>query len=406
MEKRYQIFVSSTFVDLKQERDIVFKTILEMDHIPVGMELFPATDEEQFTFIKRVIDDSDYYVLLIGGRYGSTDGDGVSYTEKEYDYAVSKGIKIVTVLHKEPDSLPVNRVDTNIEMQEKLTAFKQKVTSRRLAKFWQTPNELSGIIATSLSKTFKMYPASGWVRNEEGNATRLLQEINELRKEKEKTHNILVKRRNLEVSVLSHELRTPLNGILGIADYLKNTPEISTEHAKAIQIIFASGKNLLDTIEVILARIKLQEESYIRDFQKLDIRRILEKALKHFGDNSKLANIPSKLSSVSGDLSLINTLMLQISSLVYMSKNSSLTTTEDDTSIFINVESGTIVSSKTFNELFEYDTALKITRRFTLTQGDFWLMKQIVNLHDGKIEAFQSVDGELALTISLPKTNI
>ena len=60
MDKRYQVFVSSTFADLKDERSNVIQTLMEMDCIPAGMELFPALDEEQFEFIKKVIDDSDY----------------------------------------------------------------------------------------------------------------------------------------------------------------------------------------------------------------------------------------------------------------------------------------------------------------------------------------------------------
>jgi hypothetical protein len=86
VEKRYQVFVSSTYADLKEERQHVTQALMEMDCIPAGMELFPATDEEQWEFIKRIIDDCD--LLIIGGRYGSTTDEGISYTEKEYDYAV------------------------------------------------------------------------------------------------------------------------------------------------------------------------------------------------------------------------------------------------------------------------------------------------------------------------------
>lgn len=85
MDKRYQVFLSSTYADLKDERQKVIQTLMEMDCIPSGMELFPATDEEQWEFIKKVIDDCDYYLLIIGGRYGSINAEGISYTEKEYD---------------------------------------------------------------------------------------------------------------------------------------------------------------------------------------------------------------------------------------------------------------------------------------------------------------------------------
>ena len=47
MNKRYQVFVSSTFADLKEERSKVIQTIMELDCIPAGMEIFPAIDEEQ-----------------------------------------------------------------------------------------------------------------------------------------------------------------------------------------------------------------------------------------------------------------------------------------------------------------------------------------------------------------------
>ena len=94
MNKRYQIFVSSTYEDLKEERRTVLSAVQDMEDIPSGMEMFPATDEEQFNFIKKIIDNSDYYVVIVAGRYGSIAPDGLSYTEKEYDYAVSKGIRV------------------------------------------------------------------------------------------------------------------------------------------------------------------------------------------------------------------------------------------------------------------------------------------------------------------------
>ena len=90
MEKRYQVFVSSTYADLQEERRNVIQTLMEMDCIPSGMEIFPAADEVQWEFIKKVIYDCDYYVLIIGGRYGSITPEGISYTEKEYDLSVTK----------------------------------------------------------------------------------------------------------------------------------------------------------------------------------------------------------------------------------------------------------------------------------------------------------------------------
>ncbi len=76
-DKRYQIFISSTFLDLIDERQTVLRAVLELDHMPAGMELFPAADESAWQLIRDVIDGSDYYVLIIGGRYGSLDAAGL-----------------------------------------------------------------------------------------------------------------------------------------------------------------------------------------------------------------------------------------------------------------------------------------------------------------------------------------
>lgn len=113
MDKRYQVFVSSTFEDLKDERQALLRAVLELNHIPAGMELFPAGDDEAWQLIKDVIDISDYYVLVIGGRYGSLDEEGISFTEKEYDYAISKRKPVVALLHNNPDNLPRGKTETN-----------------------------------------------------------------------------------------------------------------------------------------------------------------------------------------------------------------------------------------------------------------------------------------------------
>ena len=182
MNKRYQVFVSSTYADLREERSRVIQTLMEMDCIPSGMELFPAVDEDQFEFIKKIIDDCDYYLLIIGGRYGSTTAEGVSYTEKEYEYAISKGLKVTALLHQEPDSIPVGKTDKDADLAKRLEEFRVKVQQGRLVKYWRTAEELPGIVSLSLSKTIKTYPAEGWVRGNAAASTEVLEEINELRK--------------------------------------------------------------------------------------------------------------------------------------------------------------------------------------------------------------------------------
>lgn len=183
MEKRYQVFVSSTFADLKEERRQVIQTLMEMDCIPAGMELFPAADEEQWAFIRKVIDDCDYYLLIIGGRYGSITEDGVSYTEKEYDYAVKKEMKVVALLHDKPHEIPAGKTELDPMLRLRLDAFRAKATTERLVRFWNRPEDLPGLVAVNLSKTIKTYPATGWVRANQVSTEDLLTQLNQLRQE-------------------------------------------------------------------------------------------------------------------------------------------------------------------------------------------------------------------------------
>lgn len=102
MEKKYQIFISSTYKDLIEARSKVRDAILSMMHFPVGMEMFNAADEEQWEIIQETIDSSDYYVLILGQRYGSViesgSDAGISYTEKEFRYAREKKIPVLVFI--------------------------------------------------------------------------------------------------------------------------------------------------------------------------------------------------------------------------------------------------------------------------------------------------------------------
>lgn len=195
MDKRYQVFVSSTFEDLQEERKEVMQALLELDCIPASMELFPASNDDQWSLIKRVIDDCDYYILIIGGRYGSENTDSISYTEMEFEYALSVDKPIISFLHKQPDNLPVKRTDDNDEKKKKLENFKTKVQTK-LVRFWETPKELGGVVSRSMIKLIKDFPAEGWVKAGSATDESSLKEIARLQKENkelvDKLNNIAI----------------------------------------------------------------------------------------------------------------------------------------------------------------------------------------------------------------------
>jgi Domain of unknown function (DUF4062) len=163
MEKRFQVFVSSTYEDLREERSEVMQALLELDCIPSGMELFPAASESQWNFIKRIIDDCDYYMVVVAGRYGSLGPDGVGYTEMEYRYAESIGKPTIAFLHNDPDQLPANKTERSKEGQYLSQAFRSLLQTK-LCKKWSSPAELGGVVSRSLFQMIKSHPGIGWVR--------------------------------------------------------------------------------------------------------------------------------------------------------------------------------------------------------------------------------------------------
>lgn len=185
--KRYQIFISSTYTDLKEERAAVVESILKLRHIPMGMESFVATSDEQFNYIKRVIDETDYYVLIIGNRYGTIADDGIGYTEKEFDYAVEKGLPILAFIHNDPDSISVGKSESTQKARKLLTSFKNKVTENRLVSLfnWNTPDKLANEVVVALVNIFNDIPRLGWERGATYDNSELLEQINKLRLENE-----------------------------------------------------------------------------------------------------------------------------------------------------------------------------------------------------------------------------
>lgn len=167
MDKKYQVFISSTYADLVEERKVVQDTILSMYHFPVGMELFSAADENQWDVIKETIDSSDYYVLIVAHRYGSVIQSGpeagLSYTEKEYRYAKSQGIPILAFLID--SSVCVKPENIERDHPEQLHAFIEDIKTGRIVEWWKTKDELSRLVMNSLYKQFARKKRSGWIRD-------------------------------------------------------------------------------------------------------------------------------------------------------------------------------------------------------------------------------------------------
>lgn len=235
MEKKYQIFISSTYKDLIAERKKVQDTILSMYQFPVGMELFSSADEEQWEIIKETIDSSDYYVLIIAHRYGSTITNGsdvgISYTEKEYKYAKDKQIPILAFIIDDSVAVIPSNIEEDTEKKKRLNEFIEEVTTGRMVQWWTSENDLANKVMNSLNKQIVKGKRPGWIRAETFNIEETQKELVEMNK---KIRQLEEENSELKKQVISRvpDLMITINGLdnLHIPFYEENLITIDAEY--------------------------------------------------------------------------------------------------------------------------------------------------------------------------------
>lgn len=206
MEKKYQIFISSTYEDLKEERKKVQDTILSMYQFPIGMEMFSAADEEQWEIIRETIDSSDYYILIIGHRYGSVieEGEyvGISYTQKEFRYALERKIPVLAFLIGDTVAVTPEKMEQDADRREKLEQFKDEVKSGRMVQWWTSKDDLANKVSIALTKEINRGRRPGWVRASE---LRLEETQNELVEMSKKIRELEEENKELQRNVVTRK---------------------------------------------------------------------------------------------------------------------------------------------------------------------------------------------------------
>lgn len=208
-DKKYQIFVSSTYKDLINTRKKVIDAILRLEHFPVGMEWFSASDEEQWEIIENELKTTDYYILILGQRYGTLNSEGIGYTEKEYNYAREIGIPVLSFVRNENASYTNDEREEKREGQKRIKLFREKVLKESMVDFWETPEELVSKVLVALNKQIKRTKRTGWVRGDQAMSADMANELVRLSKEnselREKLSNIQVNERKPKFEIFINE---------------------------------------------------------------------------------------------------------------------------------------------------------------------------------------------------------
>lgn len=181
MNKKYQVFISSTYTDMREERQAAVEAVLRAGHIPAGMELFAASNKSQMEVIKRWIDESDIFMLILGGRYGSVEKEsGKSYIQLEYEYAIQTG-KPYFALYLTEDAIKkkaagalgldaVERVDT-----PKYNEFRSTVTDKLCSEI-EDVKDIRIHVPEAIRNAERENALDGWVRASSRGASAASQE--------------------------------------------------------------------------------------------------------------------------------------------------------------------------------------------------------------------------------------
>lgn len=177
LDKRYQVFISTSGSEMQPERIILSQTLVGMGFFSWGLE---QRNPLSTAFARRQIDDCDYVVILLGSQYGEQSVSGVGYMHLEYIYAVTKQKPIIVFMHDDPTSREPSLHDAKAELREKFNDFRKLLQNEVDQVFtYRSLRDLEMAVRLNMPQMLERYPVTGWVRPQ--NAQALHDEIDQLK---------------------------------------------------------------------------------------------------------------------------------------------------------------------------------------------------------------------------------
>ncbi|MFB9319060.1 DUF4062 domain-containing protein [Cryptosporangium minutisporangium] len=153
-----KLYISSTFMDLREHRASVDRALRRMGHDVLGMEQYVAEGTAPLEKCLRDVRASDAYVLILGWRYGfiprhpELNAECLSITELEYREAVCQR-KSILVFLLDPDApWPPSAFDAlGADGGQNILRFRSTVGAAHLSGIFRTPDDLASQVAAGVS---------------------------------------------------------------------------------------------------------------------------------------------------------------------------------------------------------------------------------------------------------------
>jgi len=160
MQKKYLIFISSCQEDLKAERRELTRIVSEMGSIPITMDTFNITQEEDRKLIRKTIGECDYFLNLTAYRAGEAIGKSFAL-ETEYSWALKAGIPVLALIIDEKARWKEAKKEKEESLAAALEAFKKKLGNHP-CETWMNMGDLKQKAIGLLIREMNLNPRRGW----------------------------------------------------------------------------------------------------------------------------------------------------------------------------------------------------------------------------------------------------
>lgn len=162
LDRRYQVFLTTSGKDMQPEREIVIQNLISMGFFTWGMESRSALGR---AYSRRQIEDCDYVLLLLGSQYGMLSASGLGYMHLEYIYTVTKQKPMIVFMHDQPDARAEALQEQHPELRQKFRDFRQQLLKEvDHVVMYHNLRDLELLVRSNMPKLIEQHPTIGWVR--------------------------------------------------------------------------------------------------------------------------------------------------------------------------------------------------------------------------------------------------
>jgi hypothetical protein len=224
---KYHIFIGSTLDDLKNERKMLPRIVMELGHIPVMADYLDDTARNSQNLLQKIIEECDYFVALAANKYSDMDGK-VTPLVKQCSLAAKKGIPVLALVIDEKARSTKAKKEQDPALIRKLDSFKSRLREGPY-ETWLNAPDLCQKAQSLLVQELNINARPGWVRAEKLIDPTVANEISRLSSE----NDILRRRIRVDDGELVSRLR----------DQIKHTIKVLALNKVTLSFYYASGDN-------------------------------------------------------------------------------------------------------------------------------------------------------------------